>query len=238
MNRCDRILWKSTVVPDPDPEEEAFQSLTRPRNRLGQFLANAFRPLSATLRRDSASSLATSTTATSSISEDLYIPPDILGGSAPVTRVAQPPSPRHRQMHSQSIEHLPVNMSLPVSPTRNQADLGLRRSNSESKTPPQVVERPLRHATASAGLPSTSNPSTSTATSHTPSRWRFLPTFFSLTTPPGAAPTEILAEPFPTAQKKGDVVCLTYHTLDDRGMRKLEGRSDHRPVIGSYIVYV
>lgn len=38
--------------------------------------------------------------------------------------------------------------------------------------------------------------------------------------------------------KKGDVICLNYTTLDDRAMRRLEGRSDHRPVIGSYAVYV
>ena len=38
--------------------------------------------------------------------------------------------------------------------------------------------------------------------------------------------------------RKGDVVCLSYRTLDDRGMRRLEGRSDHRPVIGVYAVYL
>jgi hypothetical protein len=38
--------------------------------------------------------------------------------------------------------------------------------------------------------------------------------------------------------RKGDVVCLSYRTLDDRGMRQLEGRSDHRPVIGVYAIYV
>lgn len=38
--------------------------------------------------------------------------------------------------------------------------------------------------------------------------------------------------------RKGDIVCLSYRTLDDRGMRRLEGRSDHRPVIGVYAIYV
>ena len=38
--------------------------------------------------------------------------------------------------------------------------------------------------------------------------------------------------------RKGDVVCLSYRTLDDRGMCRLEGRSDHRPVIGVYAIYV
>ena len=38
--------------------------------------------------------------------------------------------------------------------------------------------------------------------------------------------------------RKGDIVCLSYGTLDDRSMRRLEGRSDHRPVIGVYAIYV
>jgi hypothetical protein len=38
--------------------------------------------------------------------------------------------------------------------------------------------------------------------------------------------------------RKGDIVCLSYRTLDDQGMRRLEGRSDHRPVIGVYAIYV
>ena len=38
--------------------------------------------------------------------------------------------------------------------------------------------------------------------------------------------------------RKGDVVCLSYRSLDDRGMRRLEGRSDHRPVVGVYAIYV
>jgi hypothetical protein len=38
--------------------------------------------------------------------------------------------------------------------------------------------------------------------------------------------------------RKGDIVCLNYRTLDDRGMHRLEGRSDHRPVIGVYAIYV
>ncbi|KAH9958573.1 hypothetical protein BC827DRAFT_1218921 [Russula dissimulans] len=48
-----------------------------------------------------------------------------------------------------------------------------------------------------------------------------------------AAGAESLPRP-----RKGDVVCLSYRTLDDRGMRRLEGRSDHRPVIGVYAIYV
>jgi hypothetical protein len=48
-------------------------------------------------------------------------------------------------------------------------------------------------------------------------------------------PEPILAESQP---KKGDIIPLHYGTLDDQGMLKLNGRSDHRPVVGSYAIYV
>lgn len=50
-----------------------------------------------------------------------------------------------------------------------------------------------------------------------------------------------IPEPVPTKShrpRRGEVVALNYNSLDDQAMRKLEGRSDHRPVIGSYIIYI
>ncbi|KAI0346200.1 DNase I-like protein [Trametopsis cervina] len=44
--------------------------------------------------------------------------------------------------------------------------------------------------------------------------------------------------PPPPTPVRGDVVCLDYDTLDDGEMKRLEGRSDHRPVIGSYALYI
>ncbi|WVF72323.1 hypothetical protein IAT40_007136 [Kwoniella sp. CBS 6097] len=38
--------------------------------------------------------------------------------------------------------------------------------------------------------------------------------------------------------KKGEVRCLHYGTIDDAGMRQLEGRSDHRPAIFTGAVYI
>ncbi|ORY22769.1 hypothetical protein BCR39DRAFT_550917 [Naematelia encephala] len=38
--------------------------------------------------------------------------------------------------------------------------------------------------------------------------------------------------------QQGEVVCLHYGTIDDAGMRVLEGRSDHRPAIFAAAVYV
>jgi hypothetical protein len=58
--------------------------------------------------------------------------------------------------------------------------------------------------------------------------------------PPSPSPSPPpSARPFESSRpRKGDVVCLSYKTLDDQGMRRLEGRSDHRPVIGVYAIYV
>ncbi|KXN85863.1 Synaptojanin-2 [Leucoagaricus sp. SymC.cos] len=65
----------------------------------------------------------------------------------------------------------------------------------------------------------------------------FFPHFFSPTASPQASTVELVPPP-PRKPRKGDVVCLSYKTLDDQGMHRLEGRSDHRPVMGSYAVYL
>ncbi len=44
--------------------------------------------------------------------------------------------------------------------------------------------------------------------------------------------------PISATHLKGEVQCLQYGTLDDAGMRKLEGRSDHRPIVFAALVFV
>ena len=66
-------------------------------------------------------------------------------------------------------------------------------------------------------------------------KWRIFSPFSHPPTPPVIPDPP---PPKPHRRRKGDVICLEYTTLDDRGMRQLEGRSDHRPVIGSYAVYM
>ncbi|WWD01539.1 hypothetical protein V866_008484 [Kwoniella sp. B9012] len=54
-------------------------------------------------------------------------------------------------------------------------------------------------------------------------------------------PNEItltIESPVEKRWKKGEVRCLHYGTIDDAGMRLLEGRSDHRPAIFAGAVYV
>ena len=51
--RCDRILWKTTIVVPPDAEDiESPDFQPRPRSRVGQFFVNAFRPPSARATQD------------------------------------------------------------------------------------------------------------------------------------------------------------------------------------------
>lgn len=39
-------------------------------------------------------------------------------------------------------------------------------------------------------------------------------------------------------KRRGEIVPISYDTLDDRAMHRLEGRSDHRPVLGTFAIYV
>ena len=74
----------------------------------------------------------------------------------------------------------------------------------------------------------------------TSSRWRFLPNFLSPHSHSDMAVEEQVTPVVTPAivHRRGDVVCLDYNTLDDRQMRRLEGRSDHRPVLGTFVVYL
>ncbi len=44
--------------------------------------------------------------------------------------------------------------------------------------------------------------------------------------------------PLQESYRKGDIICLDYGTLDDAAMRRLEGRSDHRPIFGTYSICI
>ncbi|GLB40612.1 putative inositol polyphosphate phosphatase, catalytic domain homologues [Lyophyllum shimeji] len=233
---CDRILWKTTVEPEPEPEEEELlEPQTRPRTRMTQFFVNAFRPLSARVRKDSLASVATSTTSDSfdgPRSPSITPNPNALEQSAPFSRFVQPVTPLDRLSHVKSDDERAESSSR----HHTHPDLGLRRINSATATPAGHDHPQARRASASAATPLLTT-THSIPTPASSSRWRFFPSFFS-----NAATQSSTSIETPSADaippRKGDVVCLSYGTLDDRGMRRLEGRSDHRPVIGSYAVYI
>ncbi|KAG6856305.1 hypothetical protein H0H87_005720 [Tephrocybe sp. NHM501043] len=249
---CDRILWKSTVEPEPEPEPEPeAEELLRPRTRVGQFFANAFRPLSARARKDSVAS-GESRTSGGSVEDNVNIHM-VPSPDAPMINALDDSAPFSRFVQSQSPPKisLPPSRSRPTSPTRHHTDPEHTLMRTSSASAPG----PYRRMTAS-GLTSPSlflqsqypHVNDTHAPASASSRWRFFPSFFShATTTQSTTCIEqqssgvdggALAPPVPPPPRKGDVVCLSYETLDDRGMRRLEGRSDHRPVIGTYAVYI
>ncbi|KAJ7219954.1 inositol polyphosphate phosphatase [Mycena pura] len=226
---CDRILWKTTVQPDPEPEEEELGlSTSRPRTRMGQFLANAFRPLANRGRRASYSSFTSATSvATSATNADLSVTDSSPSSPEQVTRFAKP---QGRFTSSRSSEMFNVTGKAPT-PARTLSDEALQYTNSASHSSP--ANRPRRVTLSPETLTSVLQPHSRVAT---PFRWRFFPSF--LTSSSSQDPS-FLSDATPTkSPSRGEVICLNYDTLDDRGMRRLEGRSDHRPVIASYAVYI
>ncbi|KAJ7475671.1 inositol polyphosphate phosphatase [Mycena latifolia] len=252
---CDRVLWKSTVEPDPEPEEdEPFDVLvSRPRTRMGQFFANAFRPLSGRTRRGSYSSftsavsVATSsatTDADASVTDSSFPPsPEVTEQVAPFSHFVEPQGRLLPRSRSNEILNVTVKPTALPRTLSNEAAHGLKRSNSSSShnpPTPSSLTRP-RRATVS---PESLGSLTTTLQNHsrvaTPSRWRFFPSFLSSSTHSSSSqdPSLSIDTLPPKPPRRGEVLCLNYNTLDDRGMRRLEGRSDHRPVIASYAVYI
>ncbi|KAA1467365.1 DNase I-like protein [Dentipellis sp. KUC8613] len=246
---CDRILWKSTVKPDPDPEMDSH--LPHARTLVGHF-TSAWRQLSS--RRPSISSLRSheSHSSPSPFSPGGDLPPisspmSFTSSPTPSPSAASPPPRNSRPRSTEFTADRPKPLM-----TRSQSSMALSQLASAHLhlgPPPKhpSASVPVRASTAPApplspGTPSHPQPPSSPNSSgesspfNTPSRWRFLP-FLSRehTEHKDIIPQHPVVPPRP---RKGDVICLNYQTLDDRGMRRLEGRSDHRPVIGSYAVYI
>lgn len=59
----------------------------------------------------------------------------------------------------------------------------------------------------------------------------------ALPTPPDISQQGPTLE-LPPLHQKGEIVCNRYDTLSDRQMRQLEARSDHRPVMGHFSIYL
>ncbi|KAF8484379.1 hypothetical protein JB92DRAFT_3028984 [Gautieria morchelliformis] len=243
---CDRILWKTTVEPpedlvsEPDFEPEVEPARSRGRTtRVTQLVSQAFRPRT---RRDA-------TPAESNLQE----PSDSHGVLLPLDGPPLAASPGLYQ--SKSLEPWPSTSVQPIAPppTNGRPRSASAMVSSAERVPRrlslQVSSRPVgllpspRRAESdqlSAALFQDNSDPTSSTIPHRvipgPRRWffNFKPRDQGLSSPT-ATPD---VEPRTPKHRKGDVVCLSYRTLDDRQMRRLEGRSDHRPVIGSYATYI
>ncbi|KAH8094443.1 DNase I-like protein [Cristinia sonorae] len=259
---CDRILWKSTAEIRPYnvviPGEESVPSIP-PRTRMGQ-LFNAFRPNNR-IRKDSYASVnsADSTVMTPSTSDAESSDHGHYSNSPSRPHIRQPRLSRSKSNDSVgggNRDRVPVQRSF----THLMGDEVVSRPNTSpaigiSPIAPQVslpyaVYKPQQNIPILLGDPSFTiddiPPPVPPKDINPPSanRWlsNFLP-FLSRDYTSSQAP--LLQEappapepPVPPVPQKGEVVCLEYRTLDDKGMRRLEGRSDHRPVIGSYAVYI
>lgn len=240
QHRCDRILWKSTVEPavltpeiTPDKQDQTH-SREAPRlakRKFSKFLS-PFRKGSKTARE--VSEYPHDRTSIDSLPP--YIPP--LKSAPPLSQGIFPPNLSQFTSPTTTDTPLMEVSSLPQPPVSASA---VHRKRAISATHPSP-----------SGAAPLSGPRRSTfgvlisplsgSESAAPSRWRFLPNFFS----PNSAqpPTVEIEEPVTPVEtpaivrRKGDVVCLDYNTLDDRRMRRLEGRSDHRPVLGTFMVYI
>lgn len=245
---CDRILWRSTV----DPELDELVKPEPYRTRVSSLL-HALRPLRT--RKDSAYSgiqPGSPRTPTLMVNTHLNTQDSV---EIPTSAVIQLSRPR-------SMDCLPGPASPLPSGSGMQAKRAWRRASLEQ---PELISSrlaqaqmkpasvPLLHSQTmppvlSSPRPSSGHPNRTPELSDmqsTPppaSRWfGFLPFInrdpTSHSRGPTASPTPDLARSSPPP-RRGDVVCLSYRSLDDYGMRRLEGRSDHRPVIGSYAIYV
>ncbi|EJD49680.1 DNase I-like protein [Auricularia subglabra TFB-10046 SS5] len=283
---CDRILWKTTVQPDPEPEEVPHDVGKRSANRVGQFFNKLGR-----IRRDSLASLSGSSDTHHHQQQQQQHPRPIIVkqdellsspqgmGETPTTppQDCQPAqhTPFARFLHRQAlgIRQLSTSQSLEdaaaVAAAEKRIEVGRPRAASathERKHRQMSLPVPL---TLTAPLPSTtaispdivpatrseSDPQSKRTRSTTapvlpltvpaplesppaqPRRaanWLFAR--FAKETPASPQPMALDAPPPAPVYRKGDVLCLEYASLDDRQMRRLEGRSDHRPVIGSYAV--
>lgn len=239
--RCDRILWKSVVnTSDADPDTP---ETTKHRNRISTLITQAFRPVSVRVRRDSAGSFN---------SEDSSPRPDVLPRtSIPIFRGAaenvssRPLSfnlsrPRPCRSHSiEAIDFIKEGRQGPFRPTSEALDHLGWKSIDAGSTPNSSGLHSLQTTSSSyARAPSTDEHTVEPTVQKDPipppslaTRWRFFP--FRRDTSQTVTQDTVLPQHI-----RGDVVCLSYNTLDDRRMRRLEGRSDHRPVIGSYAVYL
>lgn len=242
------------MEPDPEPEEP-LDSHTRPRTRVGQFFVNAFRPLSTLGRKESSSSVSSVETPIASqkleciiLSPQASRPESIPDDAPPFSRFVSPTQPNNLRQ-SRSNESLSVmDKSKLRRRLSHDVNARIRRSFSVAPspsrsftTPAEIIHRsPSPPPALAEGKPLPPVPLKDDL-SATPLRWgRFFPFPFLSR---DSAPNPNLQNQLPTSisapsPRKGDVVCLSYDTLDDRGMRRLEGRSDHRPVIGSYAVYI
>ncbi|KAI1797486.1 DNase I-like protein [Ganoderma leucocontextum] len=258
---CDRILWKSTIMLEleqdlEDTESTRFMPL---RAKMGQIF-NAFKPSSMRSRRDSTWSMSHPDLSqqampsagsgrnilvqSPSIEKRIIIPP------RPSSPTQPKPQPLRRLSQARSMD----SFQRPYGEGRISLTRVLSLESSSTKpptsSPPQVhhtnTVSPVMHITpVEESSPTLVSPSLAPSSALDIAGPTLTPPSTSapvFSTHQGAPPPSLHgpagSSPPPPLPKRGDITCLMYDTLDDKGMRRLEGRSDHRPVVGSYALYI
>lgn len=255
---CDRILYKSTVIPDVEEASPEHQRPTSRGFRVGRKIINSIF-LKTRSSRDLTPSAAfthlpqqSQTTPTNfqqpalssaanpkspcSTSDSFYY------SAIPLPRDANLPTPRVGPESAIEVVRIPE----PSRPDTHNPQT--KRSFSSSSLPflkklgsgpPISMSEPLhtgprpRMSRPRVRIPSIDNPVlTSRPASGRP--WFLqLPSSVLNHTPLG-----LDFSPNMSTRKRGEVTCLSYHTLDDREMVRLRGKSDHRPIIGVYSICI
>ncbi|KAI0926293.1 hypothetical protein AcW1_008502 [Taiwanofungus camphoratus] len=258
---CDRILWKSTVQPDSDPGDEDHRPVHSSRIRISNIF-HALRPLSARSRKNSYNSATSVEMVQTGGGDEHYLSTagadfeEGHGLQIPSTSWNHPFRSPSRMSHTKSIDSLGDQLPSIQTTFRNAEMTEIRPSSRtrsisspvpliHAQTMPPVV--PINWCNPDGSAEQNTSPQTSTSLSLTApsqappsSRWRgFLPFLHR----DASVPATVVLDDTPELHRgrqprRGDVVCLGYDTLGDRAMRRLEGRSDHRPVIGSYALYL
>ncbi|KAH9018468.1 hypothetical protein EDB85DRAFT_2294492 [Lactarius pseudohatsudake] len=261
---CDRILFKSTVQPEPEDEDDAPAAPRTAVSMLAQAWRSFRRTSSASLRSTSTAMATASTTASATSSAIVSLAdsePDTPATARPSQSQMQPPPyvprrrrPRPRSIDAAAMQQAPLASSRPGTSPPNGARSAPPITPARAQTAPTapLTDGPEPHPAGSSSTDGGGDAGGS-AGGGVHQRWRLLsflsrdgeatrdvddaaaPTSSSASSSGHDAVMNAVEAPRP---RKGDVLCLNYRTLDDRGMRRLEGRSDHRPVIGVYAIYV
>ena len=198
--RCDRILWKSTVEPDPGSDYDEPEALRpKPRTRVGRFFAN----IKMRYRKGSHSSFTSSEVSTPS--HPVPGPPinTHMGGNdlIPLSRFASPERSAPGVVSSSSVNNINVvnakqipGVSLRSFPVDQAQPEGKRilkhRGPSRARTTPAKLSPLSATPLPMEPAPTTTTPKDEQAVRNGPHRWRFLPFFRG-----GSSQNTIPAEP-------------------------------------------
>lgn len=216
--------------------------IARQRTRVGTLISQAIRPFSVRVRRDSGGS--PNSEVTFSAKQDYFSRPatKTTSGNRPLSlNIPKPPRISARTTSTEIADQVQDDGHIPLRPPTQGSDDSTRVSSIDAPpTQKADSDSPSLSVLRSDGFLECPPvpPKDFLPTPPSLNRWRFFPfrrdTSQSIASQVSAVSTLNLV-PHPA---KGDIICLNYSSLDDRGMRLLEGRSDHRPVIGSYAVYL